>query len=273
MHSIFFPFVCNLQQTDITEYFPLSGLDIFFTLAQSDTVESEANGRNSKPWTFLFQWFTIFNVTNPPRRNVCIQTMDWRNFIIVQNSEDLYIFRSRAWKWSRSRHHVSCLRCLPPHRSRSFLFWQREEFRDSAAWQLTRSDWDSALINIVTQVSTHQLLPDVLWHHPVTLWPGSSWATWWPASSSSGSQAWPASTWTRVTAWCTPASRAASSASLWPRTGIATKAGECLQSYYKAQVQRPSPKYQVSTAPFLGLTLSCREVNILTTSFSSFQVP
>ena len=172
MHSIFFPFVCNLQQTDITEYFPLSGLDIFFTLAQSDTVESEANGRNSNPWTFLFQRFTIFNVTNPPRRNVCIQTMDWRNFIIVQNSEDLYIFRSRAWKWSRSRHHVSCLRCLPPHRSRSFLFWQREEFRDSAAWQLTRSDWDSALINIVTRVSTRQLLPDVLWHHPVTLWPG-----------------------------------------------------------------------------------------------------
>ena len=49
MHSIFFPFVCNLQQTDIIEYFPLSGLDIFFTLAQSDTVESETNGRNSNP--------------------------------------------------------------------------------------------------------------------------------------------------------------------------------------------------------------------------------
>ena len=170
MHSIFFPFVCNLQQTDITEYFPLSGLDIFFTLAQSDTVESEANGRNSNPWTFLFQRFTIFNVTNPPRRNVCIQTMDWRNFIIVQNSEDLYIFRSRAWKWSRSRHHVSCLRCLPPHRSRSFLFWQREEFRDSAADpQLLRFCSDQ---HCDSSVNTCQLLPDVLWHHPVTLWPG-----------------------------------------------------------------------------------------------------
>lgn len=64
MHSIFFPFVCNLQQTDIIEYFPLSGLDIFFTLAQSDTVESEANWRNSNPWTFLFQRSTTFNVTN-----------------------------------------------------------------------------------------------------------------------------------------------------------------------------------------------------------------
>ena len=169
MHSIFFPFVCNLQQTDITDYFPLSGLDIFFTLAQSDTVESEANGRNSNPWTFLFQRFTIFNVTNPPRRNVCIQTMDWRNFIIVQNSEDLYIFRSRAWKWSRTS--TTCLvsGVFPLIGAGAF---SSDRGKSSETRQLTRSYWDSALINIVTQVSTRQLLPDVLWHHPVTLWPG-----------------------------------------------------------------------------------------------------
>ena len=165
MHSIFFPFVCNLQQTDIIEYFPLSGLDIFFTLAQSDTVESETNGRNSNPWTFLFQRFTIFNVTNLPRRNVCIQTIDWRNFIIVQDW-DLYIFRSRAWKWSRSRHHVSCLRCLPPHRSRSFLFWQREEFRGSSSSWPAASEEEILLWSRSTLwLSVNTQLLDVLWHH------------------------------------------------------------------------------------------------------------
>ena len=165
MHSIFFPFVCNLQQTDIIEYFPLSGLDIFFTLAQSDTVESETNGRNSNPWTFLFQRFTIFNVTNLPRRNVCIQTIDWRNFIIVQNW-DLYIFRSRAWKWSRSRHHVSCLRCLPPHRSRSFLFWQREEFRgSSSSWPAASQEEILLWSRSTLWLSVNTQLLDVLWHH------------------------------------------------------------------------------------------------------------
>ena len=164
MHSIFFPFVCNLQQTDIIEYFPLSGLDIFFTLAQSDTVESETNGRNSNPWTFLFQRFTIFNVTNLPRRNVCIQTIDWRNFIIVQDW-DLYIFRSRAWKWSRSRHHVSCLRCLPPHRSRSFLFWQREEFRGSSSWPAASEEEILLWSRSTLWLSVNTQLLDVLWHH------------------------------------------------------------------------------------------------------------
>lgn len=165
MHSIFFPFVCNLQQTDIIEYFPLSGLDIFFTLAQSDTVESETNGRNSNPWTFLFQRFTIFNVTNLPRRNVCIQTIDWRNFIIVQNW-DLYIFRSRAWKWSRSRHHVSCLRCLPPHRSRSFLFWQREEFRGgSSSWPAASEEEILLWSRSTLWLSVNTQLLDVLWHY------------------------------------------------------------------------------------------------------------
>ena len=173
MHSIFFPFVCNLQQTDITEYFPLSGLDIFFTLAQSDTVESEANGRNSNPWTFLFQRFTIFNVTNPPRRNVCIQTMDWRNFIIVQNSEDLYIFRSRAWKRSRSRHHVSCLRCLPLIGAGAFSFDRGKSSEPAADPQRARQRFCSDQDQHCDSVSTlYQLLPDVLWHHPVTLWPG-----------------------------------------------------------------------------------------------------
>ena len=63
--------------------------------------------------------------------------------IIVQN---LYIFRSRAWKWSLL-HHVSCLRCLPPPGAGAFSS-DRGKSSEAAADPQRAGD---SLINIVTQ--------------------------------------------------------------------------------------------------------------------------
>ena len=142
----------------------------------------------------------------------------WKTNVIIVQIWDLYIFRSRAWKWSL-RHHVSCLRCLPPPGAGAF-FSDRVKSSEVAAADPQRAE--DSLINIVTQCQhiSCSMFCDIT----VTSWP-PSWASWWP--SPSWSAAWPASTWTRGRRWCTAASRAASSASLWRLTEIREQDGEC----------------------------------------------
>ena len=141
----------------------------------------------------------------------------WKTNVIIVRIWDLYIFRSRAWKWSL-RHHVSCLRCRPPPGAGAF-FSDRGKSSEAAADPQRAGD---SLINIVTQCQhiSCSMFCDII----VTSWP-PSWASWWP--SPSWSAAWPASTWTRGRRWCTAASRAASSASPWRLTGIRGQGGEC----------------------------------------------